>query len=130
MEPSWPVFHSLQHVQGLFAANLSQDDAIRTHTQCIDDELALLDGPVAFDVGRPRLKPDDMLLLDLEFSRVFYGDNALIRRDITGKDVEQRGLTAAGSTRDNDVEPRLDRSLQHLQHGRRQHLVAQQIFCL
>ena len=49
--------HGLQHVQRLFAAHLAQDDAVGTHAQGVDHQLALADGALAFQVGRAALQP-------------------------------------------------------------------------
>ena len=57
--------HGLQHVHSLFAADLAEHDAVGAHTQCVDDQLALADGALAFNVGRTAFQPRDVLLLDL-----------------------------------------------------------------
>ncbi len=44
--------HGLKHVEGFFAAHLADHDAVGTHTQAVDDELAHADRAFAFDVGR------------------------------------------------------------------------------
>ena len=72
--------HGLQHVQRLLAAHLAEDDAVGTHTQGVDDQLALPDGALAFDVGRAALQARHVLLLDLQFGGVFDGDDALAAR--------------------------------------------------
>ena len=40
-------------------------------------KLALLDGALAFDVGRTRFEPHDVFLVKLQFGGVFDGDDAL-----------------------------------------------------
>jgi hypothetical protein len=69
--------HGLQHVQRLFAAHLAQDDAVGPHAQRVDHQLALADGALAFEVGRPALQAGHVLLLDLQLGGVFDGDDAL-----------------------------------------------------
>ena len=54
--------HGLEHVQRLFAADFADDDAVRTHTQGVDHEIALAYRAFAFDVRRPRLQPHDVAL--------------------------------------------------------------------
>ena len=66
-----PGVHRLQHVQGFVAPHLADDDAIRSHTQSVDDELTLSDGALAFDVGRPGFQPRDVNLIELKFGGIF-----------------------------------------------------------
>ena len=100
--------HRLQHVEGFLAADLADHDAIRPHTQGVDHELTLLDGALAFDVGRTGLETHDVLLVHLQFGRVLDRDDALLRRDEAGEHVEERRLTGAGAAADQTVQPRLD----------------------
>ena len=58
--------HCLQHVETFFTANFAEHDAVGTHAKRVDDELALTHGTIAFHVGRPRFKANDMLLLERE----------------------------------------------------------------
>src|SRR6202008_4002729 len=97
-------------------------------TESVDDELALLDGTFAFHVGRAAFQAAYMLLLDLEFGGVFDGDDALVGRDEAGEHVEQRGLTGACTTRDDDIETGFDGALEQLHHGRRERAYAEEIF--
>ena len=69
--------HRLQHVERFLAADLADDDAVGTHTQGVDHQLALADGALAFDVGRPRLEPRDVLLVQLQLGGVLDRDDAL-----------------------------------------------------
>ena len=80
MRPVVAGVHGLQHVQRLFAAHLAQDDAVGTHAQRVDHQLALADRALAFQVGRTAFQPDDVLLLDLQLGGIFDGDDALARR--------------------------------------------------
>ena len=73
--------HRLEHVERFLAADLAHDDAIGSHTQRIDDKLALAHGALAFDVRRSRLEPRHVLLTQLQFRRVLDGDDALVFRD-------------------------------------------------
>ena len=49
-----PGVHRLQHVEGLCAADLADDDAVGAHAQRVAHELALPDLTNSFDVGRAR----------------------------------------------------------------------------
>ena len=70
--------HRLQHVERFLAADLADDDAIGPHTQGVDHELPLPDGALAFDVGRPRLEPRHVLLVQLQLGGVLDGHDALV----------------------------------------------------
>ena len=106
--------HGLQHVQRFFAADLTDDDAVGAHTQGVDEQFALLDGALAFDVGWARFQADDVILVELQFGRVFDGDDAFAIGDEGGQHVEQRGFTGAGAARDQNVEPRFHAAVQQL----------------
>ncbi len=97
--------HRLEHVERFFAADLADDDAVRTHTQRVDHQIALADGALAFDVGRPGLEAHHVTLPQLQLGRVFDRDDALVLADEAGQDVEQRRLAGAGAARDDDVQP-------------------------
>ena len=43
--------HGLKHVERFFAADLADDNAVGTHTEGVNHQIADLDGAVAFDVG-------------------------------------------------------------------------------
>ena len=57
--------HGLQHVECFFAADLTDDDAIGTHTEAVDEQLPLPDRSLALDVRRPRLKTHNVFLRQL-----------------------------------------------------------------
>ena len=99
-----------------------------THTESVDDELALTDGALAFDVRRAALQAADVLLLDLEFGGVFDGDDALIGRDEAGEHVEQRGFTGAGTAGDDDVQACADSAFEQVEHGGRKSAMANEVF--
>ena len=68
--------HGLQHVQRFLAADFADHDAVGTHTQAVDQQFALPDRAVAFDIGRTRFEARHVRLLQLQFGRVFDGDDA------------------------------------------------------
>ena len=69
--------HGLQHVERFGAAALADDDAVGAHAQGVADKVADADLAGAFDVGRPRLQPHDVRLIEQQLGRVFDGDDAL-----------------------------------------------------
>ncbi len=115
-EPSWPGVHRLEHVQGLGAADLTDDDAIGAHAQGVAHEIANGDLALAFDVGRARLEADHVLLAQLELDGILDRDDALVPGNEARQHVEQRRLAGAGAARDEDVHAALD---SRGKHGRR-----------
>ena len=112
--------HGLEHVERLTAAALADDDAIGPHAQGVAHQLADGDRALAFDVRRPRLERDDVLLAQLQLGRVLDRDDALVVGDERRQDVEQRRLAGAGAAGDDDVQARLDARAQEVDHlGRR-----------
>ena len=101
IEPSWPVF---------IACSMSSVSSPRTSPRTIRSgrirsalitSSRCLTAPFALDVRRTCFEPHNVVLLHLQFGRVFDRDDALVRRDETGKHIEQRRLTgtSAGPTR-------------------------------
>src|ERR1039457_5436194 len=119
--------HGLEHVEGFFTAHLAHYDAIRTHAQAVDDELAHADRAFAFDVGRTGLGADDVFLLELQFGRIFDGDDTLRIRNVTGKNVENGGFARAGSSGDEQVQAAFDHGREHFEHGLGQGLVVEHV---
>ena len=119
--------HGLQHVQRFFAANLADNDAVRTHTKAVDDQFALLHRTSAFDVWRAALQAHNVLLLQLQFGRVFHGHDSLFFRDEAREHVQQRRFSGASSAGDDDVQSCFHRALQQIPHLRRQGVVCKQI---
>ena len=75
--------HSLKHVDSFTAANLTDHDAIGTHTQCVLDQISLGNFTATFDVGRSGFESDDVRLLQLKFCRVFNRDDAFVFGDVS-----------------------------------------------
>ena len=55
--------HSLKHVERLGAARFTDDDAVWTHTQSVDQEVARSDRALPFDTGVARFETHDVALL-------------------------------------------------------------------
>ena len=95
--------HGLEHVQCLATTALSNDDAVGSHTQGVDDQLANRDTAFTVDVCGTSLKTADVLLVKLQLRSVLDGHDALIDRDESRADVEECRLTGTGTTGDQDV---------------------------
>ena len=91
--------HGLEHVERFLAADLADDDAVGPHTEGVDDELALTDGALPLDVGRPGFQADDVALPEHQLGGVFDRDHALPIGNEAREDVEERGLAGAGPPR-------------------------------
>src|SRR6185369_770758 len=59
--------HSLKHVNCFATANLTDHDAIGTHTQGVLDEISLRNFTATFNVGRSGFESDGVRLLKLKF---------------------------------------------------------------
>ena len=70
--------HGLEHVEVAPSRTSPTMMVVRTYTQRVPDELADRDGPPTFDVGRARLQPQHVVLVELELCGVLDRDDALI----------------------------------------------------
>ena len=68
--------HRLQHIQRLAAAHLAHHNPIRAHPQRVDDQLPDAHFAAPLHVGRTRLQPHHMPLMQLQLRRVLDGDDA------------------------------------------------------
>ena len=99
--------HGLQHIQRFLAADLTDDDAVGAHAQGVDQQLALMDRALAFDVGRAGFQPNNVFLMELQFGRVFDGDNSFAIGNVGGQHVQKCRFAGAGTAGNQDVQPRL-----------------------
>ena len=93
---------ALEHVQRLAAADLADDDAVRTHAQRVAHEAPDRHLAAALDAGRTRLEPDDVGLDEPQLGGVLDRHEALVRRDERRQDVQRRGLARPGPARHED----------------------------
>jgi hypothetical protein len=77
--------HRLEHIQGFRTATLTDNHALRAHTQGVDHQVANGNFSPTFNIGRARFKSDHMLLAQLQFGRIFNCDNALVVGNKTGQ---------------------------------------------
>ena len=70
--------HRLEHVDGLTATDLADDDTIGSHTQGVSHQVALADFAFTFNIGRACFQTHAVWLLQLQFGRVFDGDEPLV----------------------------------------------------
>src|SRR5438067_174864 len=103
--PAVPSVHSLQHVEGLAAADLADEDPVGTHAKRRPEKRAHVDRAGPLDARSPRFERDDVWLWKTELRCVFDGDDALAIADGEGERVERRGLAARGASRNEQASP-------------------------
>jgi len=89
--------HRLEHVQGFATTALSDDDAIGSHAQRVDDQFANGDPALAVDVRRTSLEAADVLLVSCSSAASSMVTDAFVDRDEPGAHVEEGRLTGTGS---------------------------------
>src|SRR5690606_27010542 len=95
--------HGLQEIEHFRPAHFADNDAFGTHAQAVLYQIAHGDFAFAFQIGRAGFQTYHMRLLQLQFCRVFAGDDAFVRVDIACQAVQKRGLARAGAPRNNDI---------------------------
>ena len=101
---------------GLAATNLTDNDAVWSHTESVPHQLTDSDLTLSLDIARPRLQCEHVVLMKLELSGVLHRDDALVCWDVSGEYVENGRLTRAGPTRYQDVEPTFDTRADEVGH--------------
>ena len=98
--------HGLEHIEGLATPDLAYNYTVRPHPKGVPHQVALSDLALALDVGRPRLKPHDMWLLQLQLGAVLDSDDALALGNGAGQGVKKSRLAAARPARYKHAELR------------------------
>ena len=120
IEPSWPVF---------IACSMSKASSPRHSPRMMRSgriRSAFLTSsrwrisPLPSMTGRARFHARDMRLLQLQFGRVFDGDQALLVRDEGRQRVEHRGLAGAGAAGNDRGHARLHGGGKQFRHLRAQ----------
>ena len=113
--------HGLEHLVGLAAAHLADDDPVRAHSKRVDQQVPHAHLAGAFRAHGPRFEAHHVRLLELQLGRILDGHQTLAMRYLPRHRVHERGLSGAGAAADQDVEPRLHRDTEQLRHCRRHH---------
>ena len=103
--PAVPGVHRLQHVEGLAAAHLADEDPVGTHAKRRSEKRPHVDRAGPLDARSARFERDDVGLWKTELHGVFDGDDALAIADGKGERVERRGLAARGTSRNEQASP-------------------------
>src|SRR5208283_3603649 len=98
-----PGVHCLQEIECFRSSHLAYNDSFGSHAQAISDKVTHGDLSRAFEIGRPRLKPHHMGLLELKLGRVLARDDSFIGFNIVREAVEQSRLAGASAARDYDI---------------------------
>jgi len=90
--------HRLQHVKSFLATDLANHNPSGRIRRLLMTSCRCRTAPLPSMFRRPGLEADHVLLLQLQFSGIFDGNNAVGVWDISRKDIQQRGFAGAGST--------------------------------
>src|ERR1035438_7387089 len=99
-----PRVHRLQHVESFLATHLADDYPVRPHTQGVDDQFALPYRAFPLHVRRTAFQANHVFLLQLEFGRIFDGDDAFGVAYVPAQYIQQRRLSGACTAGNEDVE--------------------------
>ena len=89
--------HRLKHFEGFRAPALADDDTVRPHAQGGAKQMPLADSASLVQARRASFKLYYVPLLQLQFSRVFDGDDALLFRNEAREGIKRGRLAGAGS---------------------------------
>ena len=109
--------HRLQHVERLGAADLADQDSVRSHSQAVAKQLANRQLAFALDVGRTVLERDHVRVVDLQLGSVLDGDHALVVGDEARHHVQGGRLAGAGASGNEDVHASKHGGLEEFRHG-------------
>ena len=73
--------HGLQHVNRFRPADFADDQPIRSHSQCISDQVSVSQCPASFGVRQSTFQPNNVGMQRSQFHRVFHGNEALRQRN-------------------------------------------------
>ncbi len=68
--------HRLKHVKRFTGTYLTDNNSVWPHSQRVPHQVSLSDLTLSFETGRPRLQPNDMRLLQLQFGGILNSDDA------------------------------------------------------
>src|SRR5207247_8755966 len=88
--------HGLEHRKGLTTTDLTDDDALRAHTEGVLHEIHDRDLAFAFDVRRAGLQADHVILHQAELRGVLDRDDPFVLSNEAGPYAAARRLAGAG----------------------------------
>jgi hypothetical protein len=95
--------HGLEHVQGLAAAALTDDNSVRSHPQAVANQIAYRHLPCSLHIRRTTFETYHVRLAEPQLGGILDGDYPFVVRDEVRQHVEEGGFAAAGAARDDDV---------------------------
>jgi len=102
--PGMPGIEELQEIEGLSSAYFAEDDPVGPVAKGGFEEVP--DGDSRETVLRlPRLETDQVVLVHVNFGRVFDEEDTLIRRDELSEDIEHCSFPRSGTPSDENVFP-------------------------
>src|SRR5260370_3524908 len=95
-----PCIHGVEKVERLAAANLSDHDAVRRHSQCFVDQHLDRDGAAALGIGQTTLERDAVRELppEMQLGLGFDRDDALVPPDEPAEHTYEVRLALARPT--------------------------------
>jgi hypothetical protein len=96
------------HVQCFGAANLSNDNAIRSETKGRTQQRSERNGSPSFRIGRTRLQTDNVTA-ECELGSILDGHNSLADRNLRPKKVEESGFARPCPAADDQVASLFDK---------------------
>ncbi|MNK80804.1 hypothetical protein D3C87_1005340 [compost metagenome] len=95
--------HRREYIDHFHAADLAENDPVRTHPQGVANQVAGLHFTMAFGIRWTGFQAHHMRVAELQFGNVFNGHQAFVGVDQLAENVQQRGLAGAGAAADEDV---------------------------
>ena len=116
-----------EHIQGFRLTHLTNEDAVRAHTQSLLDQAAQLNRASSLKVRLAALQTHHIAERNRELKDLFARNHALTRRNRCRQAVQHRGLTRLGCTRHEDVHAALHRRVQQGRRAGTQRVHAHQV---
>ena len=108
--------HRFQEVDRSGAAQFTDHDPVRMHTQPVADQIAYGDRSPAFRIGQPPFQTQQVRVAYLHLAGFLYRENSVGRVSARGERAEQRRLAGTGTAGHKDVETCRDAGTQELRH--------------
>jgi hypothetical protein len=114
-----PGVHRREHVHHLGAADLTDHQPVRTHSQRLPHQRPQRHLTGSLDVGGARLEGDHMRMVGTQLGGVLHQDQALVGGDKGEQCVQQGGLARPGAAADQEGQPALHHELEQRRSLRR-----------
>ena len=110
--------HGLKHVEGFFAAALSDNDPVGPHTQSVFHQFALANFSFAFGTRWACFHSANVRELQLQLGGILDRDDAFLGGNEARKCIQHGSFAASRSAGNNQRNPADDCKAQHFRHHR------------